>query len=144
MEPILSVTDITVLESPQSFEAMIDVPVRTTTSLYDITPSNKSDHAFEAISLDDKPNMDADGHNDRKSVSFNDINDQHTNSTHQPGQPCSIFNSDTSNFTSSQVPSDNSPRIDIDVSYESKQVDPNNFNNQRATMKIIETIYYGS
>ena len=61
MEPILSVTDITVLESPQSFEAMIDVPVRTTTSLYDITPSNKSDHAFEAISLDDKPNMDADG-----------------------------------------------------------------------------------
>ena len=136
MEPILFATIITVLELPQSFEAMIEVPVRTTTSLYDITPSNKSDHAFEAMSLDGKPNVDAD--------EYNDINDQHTNSTHQPEQPCSIFNSDNSNYTSSQVPNDNFRRIGIDVSYESKQVDPNNFNNQRATMEVIETIYYGS
>lgn len=137
MEHILPATIITVLESPQQLlETMIEVPVRTTTSLYDITPSNKSDHALEAISLDGKPNVDAD--------EYNDINDQHTNSTHQQGQSCSNFNSDNSNCTSSQVPSDNFRRIDIDVSYESKQVDPNNFNNQYATVKVIETIYYCS
>ena len=137
MEPILPATIITVLESPQQLlETMIEVPVRTTTSLYDITPSNKSDHALEAISLDGKPNVEVD--------EYNDVNDQHTNSTHQPEQPCSTFNSDNSNYTSSQVPNDNFRRIGIDVSYESKQVDPNNFNNQRATMKVIETIYYGS
>ena len=143
MEPILSVNTITALELPQSFEAMIDVPVRTTVSQCDVTPPFRSNHTFEAISLDDKPNMDADEHNDKESVGFIDINGQKTNSTHQPEQPWSIFSSDNSNSTSSQVPSDNSPRIDIDVSYESKQVDPNNFNNQRATMKVIETICYG-
>jgi hypothetical protein len=99
---------------------MIEVPVRTTTAPFDITPSSKSSHASEVVPTDDSPSMDAD-----------DFNDQHVNSTHQLEQPCFTFNSDNSNRTSTQVPSDNSRRIGIDVSYESKQVDPNDFNNQR-------------
>jgi hypothetical protein len=87
MEPILSVTNITVLGSPQSFEAMIYIPVGPT-------------------------------------VIYNDFNDQQANSTHQPEQQCSTFSSSKSNCTSTQVPSDNFRRIDIDVSYESEQVDP--------------------
>ena len=93
MELILSVTNITVLGSPQSFAAMIYIPVRST-------------------------------------VMYNDFSDQQANSTHKPEQQCSIFNSSNSNCTSTQVPSDNFRRIDIDVSYESEQVDPTNFNNQ--------------
>ena len=42
MEPILSMTNIIAIESPQSLESMIEVPVRTTTPLYDITPQFKS------------------------------------------------------------------------------------------------------
>ena len=42
MEPILSMTNIIAIESPQSLESMIEVPVRTTTPLYDITPPFKS------------------------------------------------------------------------------------------------------
>ena len=121
MEPILSVTNITVLESPQQpLETLIEVPVRTTTAPYDVTPPFKSNHASEAVPTDDSPNMDAD-----------DFYDQHVNSTHQPEQPCFTFNSDNSNCTSTQVPSDNSRRIGIDVSYESEQDDLNDFNNQR-------------
>ena len=126
MEPILSVTNITVLESPQQpLETMIEVPVRTTTAPYDITPSFKPNHASEAIPTDDSPSMDAD-----------DFNDQHVNSTHQPEQPCFTFNSDNSNCTSTQVPSDNSRRIGIDVSYESKQDDLNDFNNQHTNSTL--------
>ena len=121
MEPILSVTNITVLESPQQpVETMIEVPVRTSTSPYDVTPPFKSNHASEAVPTDDSPSMHVD-----------DFNDQHVNSPHQPEQPCFTFDSDNSNCTSAKVPSDNSPRIDIDVSYESEQDDLDDFNNQR-------------
>ena len=134
MEPVPSTSNVTVLELPQSFEAMINTPVRTTVSQCE---SSKSNHTFEAIlPLDDIPNMDTDEHSDKESVIYNDFNDQHTNLTHQPEQPCSTFNSDNSNCTSSQVPCDNSRRME--------QVDPNISNNQRATMKAIETIFYGS
>ena len=121
IEPILSVTNITVLESPQQpVETMIEVPVRTSTSPYDVTPPFKSNHASEAVPTDDSPSMHVD-----------DFNDQHVNSPHQPEQPCFTFDSDNSNCTSAKVPSDNSPRIDIDVSYESEQDDLDDFNNQR-------------
>jgi hypothetical protein len=126
MEPILSVTNITVLESPQQpLETMIEVPVRTTTAPYDITPSFKPNHASEEVPTDDSPSIDAD-----------DFNDQHVNSTHQPEQPCFTFNSDNSNCTSTQVPSDNSRRIGIDVSYESEQDDLNDFNNQHTNSTL--------
>ena len=74
---------------------------------------------------DDSPSMDAD-----------DFNDQHVNSTHQPEQPCFTFNSDSSNCTSTQVPSDNSRRIGIDVSYELEQDDLNDFNNQHTNSTL--------
>ena len=126
MEPILSATNITVLESPQQpLDTMIAVPVRTTTAPSDITPSSKSSHASDVVPTDDSPSMDAD-----------DFNDQHVNSTHQPEQPCFTFNSDNSNCTSTQVHSDNSRRIGIDVSYESEQDDLNNFNNQHTNSTL--------
>ena len=81
MEPILSMTNIIAIESPQPLESKIEVPVRTTTPLYDITPPFKSNHASEAIPMDDNPNMDADERNHKVLVSFNDCNDQYTNST---------------------------------------------------------------
>ena len=139
MEPILSVTNITALDSQQLLETMIEVPVRTSTSPYDITPSSKSGHASEVVPTVDSPSMDADDYNHKESVIYNNFNDQHANSAHQPEQPCFIFNSDNSNCTFTQVPIDNSPRIDIDVSHESAQDDPNNFNNERtnSTLQLV-------
>jgi hypothetical protein len=96
MEPILSMTNIIAIESPQPLESMIEVPVRTTTPLYDITPPFKSNHASEAIPMDDNPNMDADGRNHKVLVSFNDFNDQYTNSTPQVEYPHPIIIEDNS------------------------------------------------
>ena len=124
MEPILSATNITVLESPQQpLETMIEVPVHTSTSPHDITPPFKSNLASEAIPMDDN-------YNDKASVTFCVVTNQFSDSTHQLEQPCFTFNSDNSNRTSTQVPSDKSSRIDVDVYYESEQDDPINFNNQ--------------
>ena len=91
MELILSVTNIIAIESPQPLESMIEVPVRTTTSLYDITPPFKSNHASEAMPMDDNPNMDADDCNHKVLVNFNDFNDEYTNSTPQVEYPYPII-----------------------------------------------------
>jgi hypothetical protein len=96
MEPILSMTNIIAIQSPQPLESMIEVPVRTTTSLYDITPPFKSNHASEAIPMDDNPNMDADERNHKVLVSFSDFNDQYTNSTPQVEYPHHIIIEDNS------------------------------------------------
>ena len=89
-EPILSATNITVLESPQQpLQTIIEVPVRTTTAPYDITPSPKSNHASEVVPTDDSQSMDAD-----------DFNDQHANSTHQLKHPYPIIIED--NFSNNK------------------------------------------
>ena len=51
--------NISVLESPESLETVIRIPVRTTGSLYDITPAVDSSHAkfTEELPMDISPDM---------------------------------------------------------------------------------------
>ena len=96
MEPILSLTNITVLDSQQPLGTMIEVPVRTSASSSDITPSFKSGHISEVVPTVDGPSMDADERNHKVLVSFNDFNDQYTSSTPQVEYPNPIIIEDNS------------------------------------------------
>ena len=79
MDPPLSVTNISVLGSPESLVTVIKVQVRTSGSLYDITPTVESSHATEELPMDICPDMDTVEHNDKNSVILCDLATQLNN-----------------------------------------------------------------
>ena len=85
VDSTLSVINISVLET------VIRVPVLTTGSLYDITPSVESNHATEELPMDI---MVTEELNDKKSVILCDFHDQLSNSTQQLGCPYPIITED--------------------------------------------------
>ena len=76
LDPPLSVTSITVLGSPESLETVIKVAVRTSGSIYDITPTVESSHATEELPMNICPDMDTVEHNEKNSVILCDFHDQ--------------------------------------------------------------------
>jgi len=91
MDPLPSATNISVLGSPESLETVIKVAVRTSGSLYDITPTVESSHATEELPMDICPAIDTMEHNDKNSVILCDFHDQLSNSTQQLGYPYPIL-----------------------------------------------------
>jgi hypothetical protein len=89
IDSTLSVTNISVLESPESLETVIRIPVRTTGSLYDITPAVDSNHAkfTEELPMDISPDMVTEELNNKESVIVCDFNHQLSVSTQQLGYP---------------------------------------------------------
>jgi Txe/YoeB family toxin of Txe-Axe toxin-antitoxin module len=94
MDLPLSVTNISVLGSPESLETVIKVPVRTPGSLYDTTPTVDSNHATEELPMDISPDMVTEELNDKKSVILCDFHDQLSHSTQQLGYPFPIITED--------------------------------------------------
>jgi len=70
---------------------VIKVAVRTSGSLYDITPTVESSHATEELPMDICPDIDTMEHNDKNSVILCDFHDQLSNSTQQLGYPYPIL-----------------------------------------------------
>ena len=88
--------NISVLESPESLETVIKVPVRTTGSLYDIAPTTESNHATEELPMDISPDMVTEELNNKESVIICDFNHQLSVSTQQLGYPYPILIEDDS------------------------------------------------
>jgi hypothetical protein len=91
IDSTLSMTSISVLESPESLETVIRIPVRTTGSLYDITPVVESNHATEELPMDISPDMVTEELNNKESVIVCDFNHQLSVSTQQLGYPYPIL-----------------------------------------------------
>ena len=85
IDSTLSVTNTSVLGSPESLETVIKVPVRTTGSLYDIAPTTESNHATEELPMDISPDMVTEELNSKESVIVCDFNHQLSVSTQQLG-----------------------------------------------------------
>ena len=96
VDSTLSVTNISVLGSPESLEIVIKVPVYTAGSLYDIAPTTESYHATEELPTDIDPDMDTEELNNKESVIICDFNDQLSVSTQQLGYPYPILIKDYS------------------------------------------------
>jgi hypothetical protein len=96
IDSTLSMTNISVLESPESLETVIRIPTRTTGSLYDVTPAVESNHATEELPMDISPDMVTEELNNKESVIICDFNHQLSVSTQQLGYPYPILIEDDS------------------------------------------------
>ena len=89
IDSTLSVTNTSVLGSPESLETVIKV-------LNDITPTVESNHATEELPMDISPDMVTEELNNKESVIVCDFNHQLSVSTQQLGYPYSILIEDDS------------------------------------------------